>query len=652
MRIVVLNSAIGSRARPRYTLVMNHVARWVWCLALFGLVSLRVAAQQVVVSGDLKQWHKVTLTLDGPPASETDTQPNPFTDYSFEVTFTHASGNPKYLVPGYFAADGNAANTSATSGNKWRAHFSPDKPGQWNYLIHFSHGPLTAVGQGGRPLPPYDGLRGSLSISPTDKHGPDFRAHGRLEYVGKHHLRFAGSGLYFLKVGADSPEALLAYADFDGTEPGRARAARQGEANPTQQLHSYATHLHDWKHGDPTWKGGLGKGLIGALNYLASQGANAISFLTYNAGGDGDNVWPFVGRAERMHYDVSKLDQWQIVFDHAQALGLFLHFKTQETENDDLNGPGRDYALDRGELGPERKLYYRELIARFGYLLALNWNLGEENTQTADQQRAMAKFFHDHDPWQHPVVIHTYPDWQDRVYSQLLGNKSFLAGASLQNPWNAVHQRTLHWVRASAASDRPWVVANDEQNPPEFGVPPDPGYDGQSGLAKTRGNGYSLHDIRKLTLWGNLMAGGAGVEYYFGYQFPQNDLTCEDWRSRERSWRYGHVALEFFQRNQIPFWEMSNANSLVGNPQNENRAWCLAKPGQLYMVYLPSGGTTELDLTEVHGRFDVQWFNPRSGGPLERGDVRRVNAGSKVSLGQPPSDPKEDWLAVVKRATS
>ena len=37
-----------------------------------------------------------------------------------------------------------------------------------------------------------------------------------------------------------------------------------------------------------------GKGLIGALNYLAEKGLNAFSFLTYNAGGDGDQVWPFV----------------------------------------------------------------------------------------------------------------------------------------------------------------------------------------------------------------------------------------------------------------------------------------------------------------------------------------------------------------------
>ena len=36
-------------------------------------------------------------------------------------------------------------------------------------------------------------------------------------------------------------------------------------------------------------------------------------------------------------------------------------------------------------LGPERKLYCRELIARFGHNLALNWNLGEENTQSTEE---------------------------------------------------------------------------------------------------------------------------------------------------------------------------------------------------------------------------------------------------------------------------
>ena len=101
------------------------------------------------VSGELRQWHKVTLTLNGPQASETDSSPNPFTDYRMTVTFTHESGSPRYEVPGYFAADGDAANTSATSGNKWRAHVSPDKTGRWNWRASFVSGPGVAITPGG-----------------------------------------------------------------------------------------------------------------------------------------------------------------------------------------------------------------------------------------------------------------------------------------------------------------------------------------------------------------------------------------------------------------------------------------------------------------------------------------------------------------------
>jgi len=72
----------------------------------------------VVVSGELKQWHAVALTFDGPASSET-AAPNPFTDYRLDVTFTGPSGQV-YRVPGYYAADGDAADTGATSGNKWR----------------------------------------------------------------------------------------------------------------------------------------------------------------------------------------------------------------------------------------------------------------------------------------------------------------------------------------------------------------------------------------------------------------------------------------------------------------------------------------------------------------------------------------------------
>jgi hypothetical protein len=601
----------------------------------------------VTISGELRQWHKVTLSLAGPYAHELDQQPNPFTDRCLQVEFTHESGSPRYSVPGYFAADGQAGESSAVAGTVWRAHLSPDKSGTWNYRVSFRTGKDAALRDdaASEPLAPFDGKSGSFVIEGTDKTAPDFRAMGRLQYVGKHHLRFAGSGRYFLKAGPDAPETLLAYTDFDGTE------ARKENV----PLKTWSAHVRDWKPGDPTWKNGKGQGLIGALNYLSSKGVNAFSFLPYNAGGDGDNVWPFVARDDKLHYDCSKLDQWGVVFDHATAKGLYLHFKMQENEmDDDRRGhdakPGRvPESLDGGRLGPQRMLYCRELIARFGHALALNWNIGEENTQSSQEVRDMARYLHDVDPYNHHIVIHTFPNQQEKVYRPLLGDQSLLTGPSLQNHWSAVHRLTVQWIDESQAAGRPWVVANDEQNPASLGVPPDPGYEGFGGEAKDGNRAYSLHDIRKATLWGNLMAGGAGVEYYFGYKLPQNDLLCEDYRSRDRSWDYCRIALEFFKDNEIPFAEMANADELVDNPQHDNSRYCLAKPGELYLVYLPGGGQQSLDLTQAEGKFRVQWFNPRSGEALSEGSVKSVEGGAPVSLGSPPSETQEDWLVVLRQ---
>ena len=195
------------------------------------------------------------------------------------------------------------------------------------------------------------------------------------------------------------------------------------------------------------------------------------------------------------------------------------------------------------------------------------------------------------------------------------------------------------------------MVANDEQGDASLGVPPDPGYQGFSGRAKEEGGlQYDLHDVRRYTLWGALMAGGAGVEYYFGYSLPQNDLLGEDWRSRQRSWDYARVALDFFRDERIPFWEMEPADALVGNPADDNSRYGLAKRGEIYLVYLPKGGPAELDLSGAGGRFTVAWLDPREGGPLRPGSVREVEGGAKASLGAPPGDTTDDWLAVVRRS--
>jgi len=575
---------------------------------------------EVTVGGELRQWHKVTLTVDGPYAHEQDNVPNPFVDYRMTVTFMHESGSPRYAVPGYFAADGDAANSSAEAGTKWRAHLSPDKPGKWRYRVSFVKGKLAAVsGEAGKPVAGCDGKSGTFEVQPTDKADRDLRAKGRLQYVGKHHLRFAGSGEYFLKCGADAPENFLAYRDFDG--------AFKNDGQKDNLVKTWQPHVKDWRVGDPTWKGGKGKGIIGAINYLASEGQNAFSFLTMNIRGDDRNVFPYLTYHDWLHMDCSRLEQWEIVLAHGERMGMYLHFKTMETENELL--------LDGGDLGTQRKLYYRELIARFAHHLALNWNLGEEiNDASTAQKKAWAQYLRDTDPYGHHIVIHNGAPHYD-----LMGKGSKLTGFSLQTNrpnFENVHRRTLDYINRSVKAGKPWVVACDEPGDASHALRPD------------NDAGSTAADGRKNALWGHIMAGGAGLEFYFGYKHAHSDLTCQDFRSRDRFWDFCRFALAFFRDNEVPFWEMANADRLVGNPKHDNSRYCLAKAGEVYLVYLPTGGQAKLDLSEAKGAFSVKWYDPRKGGGLQSGSVRRVDGGGAVSLGRPPAQGNDDWLVIVR----
>src|ERR1051325_9511900 len=147
----------------RFVFKAGHPMRSALQLALAAFAFM-MPMRSAEVSGVLKQWHKVTLTFDGPTAHETNNAPNPFRDFRFSVEFRHESGAPVYRIPGYFAADGNAAETSAQSGDKWRAHLSPDKPGRWNLRAFFEQGPSAATDEKvqGQHIAPIDGSTGSF----------------------------------------------------------------------------------------------------------------------------------------------------------------------------------------------------------------------------------------------------------------------------------------------------------------------------------------------------------------------------------------------------------------------------------------------------------------------------------------------------------
>ena len=540
--------------------------------------------QSVTFSGETELWHPITLTLDGPSAEE-DGATNPFTDFALNVSFSQ--GSQSYIVPGYFAACGNAAETSCTGGDQWRVHFTPDTIGNWDYEISFREGAGVAINGGGTAVADLDGLSGSFSIGSSTKSGNDFRSSdkGRLSYQGGHYLQFE-NGDPFFKVGADSPENTLAYEDFDATP------------NRGDRRKDWWPHLDDFSSATGAdaflWQDTKGQELLGAWSYLADQGVNAVSFLTFSLGGDDENIFPHLlrvslteydglGRNAQWHqgvhhdrFDVSNFDQWDRVFSYADQLGLFLHFKTMETENDEL--------MDDGAFGPERQLYYRELVARFGHHLALNWNLGEEYTLSTETARQTLTYLDAIDPYGHLRVLHTYPGQWDQHYGPLLGNQSALTGASVQTGnqnFNEVRSTLTEWVSRSHDQGKAWVVALDEPGSASRGVAADSAYPAGQ-LPQSRNQSDNREAVRRRVLWNTLTAGGAGVEYYYGYQTGCDDLMCQDHETRQSKWNDAANAAAFFNahigRSALTMVESDSLLTTQGGSQSATNVGVYSLP--------------------------------------------------------------------------
>lgn len=606
---------------------INSIAHQLILLIITMAISFSGYSQTVEISGNapLRKWDRIIVSLTLPSnISESDTS---FKNIRMDVVFTDPSGGV-IRVPGFFAADGDAANTNAKAGNIFKAYLRPYETGDWSYQVLYYTGTDVALQDvGNLPAPTYN-LSGSVgTVTASSATLPDLKAKGRLEYQNtgtnneRRYLKWSETGEYFLKFGPDSPENLLDYNDFDHD------VNKNGCGLCTE--HKFNPHAGDWQTGDPTWDGGKGKNLIGAVNYLRGLEMNAMSMSLF--GGDDKNVFPWISLSNRFQFDVSKLEQWEIVFDHAEKNGLMLHFKLAEAEN------WNALSLD------QIKVYYREMVARFGHHLAIEWNISEEfgGKDGTDPANSIPRidWLASIDPWQSHRVFHTYPGKHEINYNYLIANNAKITGASIQSSKAQGYDDSYDgksgfktWINNSRDGGKPWVVSSDEQNP------------GSTGMFTTAdiGSKEVVPQARKKILWKGLIAGGSGVMWYGG---SQGDFQTEDFDRFSILFDWTKIAiLQLFKGHGLEYWKMQNNDALSSG--NLNR--CLAEEGKTYVIYLEQGGTTNLDLTGQTGDFDIKWFDPRTGGDLVDGSVTVVAGGSSISIGNPPSSSTSDWVALIR----
>ncbi len=569
------------------------------------------AADSYSQTGGGRKWEAVTLQFNGPRADAADNQPNPFLDFRLQVRFTGPGGS-HYDVPGFFDGDGQGGR----AGNVWRVRFSPDEVGPWRFQASFRKGPQVAVSleaDAGEPTG-FDGCAGGFTVRPQSGRAPDFLKWGRLEYVGQFYLKFRDGG-YWIKGGTDEPEDFLAYAGF---------------ANTPRATHRFENHVRDWRRGDPDWGNGQGKAIIGALNYLSSQHMNNLYFMPMNIGGDGKNVWPYLGQIDpkgnpandNLHFDLLKLRQWEIVFDHAQRRSIFLHCVLNEAEHGNKN------ELDDTALGVERKLYYRELIARFGHHVAMQWNLCEEYNLDIklppELIKSYAEYIHAVDPYDHPITVH-HAGKLPAAWAPFLGFRPFPVTSFQWRDTSIVE----YWRQASREAGFPQVVNMDEVFPDTASV-------------------TNADRHRREYTWPIYLSGGQ-LEYIL-----QDLIKTDDFRKYEPVWKYTWHARKFLEEN-LPFWEMEPMDPLLTGAatyQGTNNlvtGQVFAKAGEVYAVYVPVGDRTgTLDLSAAPGKFVQRWYNPRTG--KFQGGSRTIQGGAAVPLGPPPKELSEDWAVLIKRA--
>ncbi len=461
------------------------------------------------------KWTKIELAFRGPSTGQ-EGAPNPFA-VAIDVTFTSPSSR-QFSVPGFF--DGNGKGSP--DGNIWKVRFSADEVGPWSYVTTSSSEQL-------------NGHSGSFHVTDVPAEQVGFWKWGRLESVGtpQDHIRYLKfrDGPYWLKAGCDDPENFL------------------GDSQNFNTLQ---------KRKD-------------AVDYLAARGINSLYMMLHNIRGDNNDVWPWLGdtpeearkhAGEDARFDLVRLEQWRELFEYMQSKGVVPYLILE----DDSAWKGYDHAR-----------YYREVIARFGYLPALLLNIGEEQNENyrLAESLDLAQQLRETDPYDHPCGLHNVNEPDDRyVDAQQVSFTSIQTGspdATAPDPLSH-NQLAIDWIEKCRARGRRALMINFDEGRPE---------------------------LDRRAWWSAYLGGGVWEAHVLG----PYDRPLSTW---EKTWVELGGTRAFME--SIPFWEMTPCNELVKTGQ----AFCLAKPGACYALYLPHGGTVTVELAS--GRtYETSWWQPDSG---------------------------------------
>jgi hypothetical protein len=286
--------------------------------------------------------------------------------------------------------------------------------------------------------------------------------------------------------------------------------------------------------------------------------------------------------------------------------------------------------------------YIRYMVARYAAFRNIVWFVtGEFEEEKGPAEYAQfGELLSVVDPYQHPVSIHTVDSsnefanrsWLSYVMQQIreqdgqvpIGELLKKLGRADVRIANDVPTGTIiepDRLHASVLQDRRYgkPVVNAE-----FGYEQ---YDGRTGLR----NRVTPDAVRKLA-WAIVTAGGyftygSEATYYKPWSLPERELGGSDF-----------MAHLYRLMKETQFWKLEPHDELL------DYGYCLAVPGQEYVIYLAQGREFRLWLDGVRGTLYGRWYDPRTG---EFQQTLQIPGQQRPVLRAPTSD---DWVLWIRRS--
>jgi hypothetical protein len=271
----------------------------------------------------------------------------------------------------------------------------------------------------------------------------------------------------------------------------------------------------------------------------------------------------------------------------------------------------------------DERRFIRYAIARFSAFSNITWDLGDDLEGYRNDQwtHDTGTWIERTDPYHHLATSHPMKTiHQDRA-SEWFGFTSYQDWSRKQ------HTLMLESRGLQKRAGRIIPQTNEEY-----------GYEDHYPLWAAPGSDSA--DVLRRTAWDIVMAGGyqtAGETCRRGTNIAPN--TGGGWMNGRGDdtmtmfLGYGHM-VDFF--TSFDWWKTDPHDELV-----DQGAYCLAKPGEIYAVYLPKGGQVTLKLEP--GNYDALWFSALSG---EKITLPVANGAAWTS---PETPDQNDWALLLQR---